>query len=327
MKGFLLSVFVLVSCLPSDKRNNSVTKNDESADNRESQESQESFYYKYRYGGSVDFAVKIDLARDGKLINLQTINLSTDTSINSIPLQRPQYTAGQGQGLLYYGDSYRAAGGEYSVTVDRKTASVNDLLNNPPKIIFTSFLRKGETAQGRAIERLTANQWQRLARQRPKAPSVTEPSPLPRRLSRWFENDFNVNTSGLVDSKYLSKLPRKRAITIDGNTYYGTVYQIYDGEKKCFGQLWGLDDVEVVQFLYDLGNKITLTTRDYKGYQYTTISGNGDKDWLFSCVDGVTKDQGVFRVIRNRLAIIEANGSINGYVDAQGIMHNGNPYR
>ena len=314
MKWSLLLVFIVTSCLPSDKIDNSAAKGNASAGSRG-----ESFHHQYRFGNfgnSVDFAIKIDRARDGEFIDLQTINLSTDTAINQIPLQQPRFTTGAGKSY-YYGDSYRSTGGEWSVYAELSTdrTSIADLDRNPPQISFDSFLKNSGIVDGKAVRKLTASEWQQLAGQRPKAPSFADPSPLPSNSQQWFNNHFN---SGF---KKLEKLEHNRAVTIDGNLHYGAIYQGYDGANRCWVQLWGFDDVEVVNFFrsLNLGLKRNLTEES------PTISCKNSYELTFDCERDSVKEQGVLKIVNNNLIVRQTKGKISVHIDSNGDCHEGAP--
>ena len=258
------------------------------------------------------------------------INLSKNTAIDSIPLSFvPQAIAGRApvkEIFLFSGDSYSQQGFyRLSYDSDLTKTSIADLNNKPPEIMFTNFKRNNSgqnvVQRGSAVAKLTASQWQQLAGQRAQVPSYANPSPLPSYLQHWFDNDFNVGT------KKLDKLEHHRALTIAGNTYYGAVYQSYDGSKGCWGQFWGFDNIEVVKFLYELRGRVSLTLNNNSGAFSTLIdcSSTSDNDLELTCIDGVIKDQGVFQIINGKLAIRETNNTINGYIDTDGTCHQGAP--
>ena len=77
-------------------------------------------------------------------------------------------------------------------------------------------------------------------------------------------------------------------------------------------QIWGLDNIEVVRFLYDLRNNISLR-REYenyldKGSEVKIICNGGHGDLKFSCDGDQRKDQTVFRVANNKLVIEDNDG-------------------
>lgn len=346
MKWFLLLAFVLVSCLSRDKKKdddsqtNKNKKDDDSQtknDNRDNS-SQNFFYHKYNFskgGDNIEVAIKIDRNSNGEFTDLHTIELSKKIQINSMPLESvPQavpHGYKGGRSYFFAGDSYIGLRGRYFISYDYDgnlaDVSMNDLTNTPPQIKFTNFTRQNSQDviwQGHALQKLTANDWQRLAAQRPNAQPVIAPPPLPNNLSHWFDNNFNGRS-------YLQKLERNRTITAGGNTHSGAVYELFDSTNSCFAQIWGLDNVEVMRFLYNLRDKIRLEKK------YNRDGGTLDTDTVIicdsssegnihlECEPNLLKDQGVFRVVGNNLLIDSLSGGNTVYMNSQGQCYDGSP--
>ena len=197
MKGLVqlvvcTAVGLAISGCMVEKSNDSRVK----FDNRDS--SDRSFYHKYNFsnrGKNIEIVIKIDRDRGGEFTDLHVIDPRTKSPINSIPLHSVSQAATGSEGdLSYYlfsGDSYTGQGGEYRIEYNGNLAKVSatELSNKPPEIKFVNFPRENGrdvTWQGRASQKLTNRDWQQLASQRPRAPSITEPSKLPTNLNRWL---------------------------------------------------------------------------------------------------------------------------------------------
>jgi len=320
-----------------------VEKSDDSRvkfDNRDSSDrdsSDRSFYHKYNFsnrGKDIEIVIKIDRDRGGEFTDLHVIDPRTKSPINSIPLHSVSQAATGSEGdLSYYlftGESYTGQGGQYRIGYEGNLAKVSatELSNKPPEIKFVNFPRENGrdvTWQGRASQKLTNRDWQQLASQRPRAPSVTEPSKLPTNLNRWLDNTLE----GLgAPATPVRKQEHNRAITIGGKIYYGAVYEVWDDETHCWMQIWGLDNIEVVEFLYERRNSIRLH-RDYedyakKGSEVKIICSGGAGDFKLSCDGDQRKDQAVFRVANNKL-VIEDNDGGAVHIDNIGRCYNGFP--
>ena len=349
MKLVLLLVFISTSCLQRSKDLKNDKQSEEDSRAKGGDEDQQGtgnnksdvrdtspkdpgniFYYKYRFSnGGTTLAVKLDRKGDGNFNQLQVIDPSNNSAIDSIPLSIvPQAIplslhASIEQMTLFSGDSYTQKG-FYRVKHNGELteASINDVYNNPPKIMFTKFKRNNDinvVQQGSALQKLTASQWQQLAGQRPKVPSYTNPPPLPNNLQQWFDDQFNVGI------RKLDKLEHNRAITIAGNTHYGTVYQLYDGQNECWGQIWGLDDVDVVRFLYNLKDNISLTYKNNSSAFSTVIDCRSSDDLLLTCRADLIKDQDLLQIVNGQLIVRGVDGSIGAYIDNQGYCHSGSP--
>lgn len=352
MKWLLLLVFVFASCLSRGKKkdddsqtkpktsdltdknkkdDDSQTKND-----KRDNSSQNFFYHKYNFskgGDNIEIVIKIERNSNGEFTDLHTIELSKKTQINSMPLasvpQAIHHGYKGGRSYFFTGDSYIGLRGRYFISYDYDgnlaDVSINDLTNTPPQIKFTNFARQNSQDviwQGRALQKLTAHDWQRLAAQRSNAQPVIAPPPLPNHLSHWFDNNFNGQS-------YLQKLERNRTITVGGNTHSGAVYELFDSTNRCFAQVWGLDNVEVMRFLYSLRDKIRLEKK-YSGDSGTLgtviiCDSSSDGNIHLECEPNLLKDQGVFRVVGNNLVIDSLSGGNTVYMNSQGQCYDGPP--
>ena len=323
MKWFLL-LFVF-GCLPYEG-NESDAKKRNSADY---QNRFQSFYYKYRfdYSGynlnSNSIILKIERDNDGNFTKLQTINKRGKMVVNSIPLTKVVMSIGGGirrKGSTpdhrFRGDSYLGQGGFYLIDHNGEMNTPTADLE-PPQITFTSYrLDNRDNAvvgKGKPIIAMQPDHWRLLVKARSLPRTFPEPQPLPNYLKNWFDEEF----------ARMTKLEHNRAITIDNDTYYGAVYQVYSNKKiACRLQIWGLDNHSVVQFLYQLRDKISLglTNNNYNLHCFRESSS----DFELSCRDGLLVDQDVFQVVNNKLTVSNRDGII-GYMDDQGMCYAGRP--
>ena len=317
MKWFLL--LFIVGCLPRGGDNSRIKK----INSADYQSRFQSFYYRYRFdypGYNSNFVViKIERDNDGKFTSLQTINRDGEMVVNSIPLSEmelavgPIHRKGDPVSYRYRGDSYLGQGGFYLIDhrgeIDIPTANLE-----PPQITFTTYpLKDGRIVrgQGKAINKFSADDWQGLARARSLPRTFPEPRPLSTYLKNWFDREF----------AQLARLEHNRAITIDNNTYYGAVYQVYSDNGACRLQFWGFDDHNVVQFLYQLRDKVRLGKDN--NYHLYCASGS-DNHFELRCRDQLLVDQDGFKVVNNKLIISNQDGVV-GYMDDRGICHAGRP--
>ena len=312
-------LLVVVGCLPHEGNKSKATE----FNSADYQGDFQSFYYKYIFSYQkelIDIALKIDRDTDGKFTKLQTIDLREKKQINSIPLtEKPVYIAGGAAragvrfpDYKFHGDSYLGQGGSYIINYYGDNMTISDI--DPPEIMFIPFPLENNsivTVQSEAVNGMTANEWQRLVRERPRSPTFPEPQPLPAHLKSWFYREFSQ----------LKKLEHKRVITIDNNTYYGAVHQAWSESNSCWMQYWGFDNRDVVQFLYRLRDEIDF---DKVGEDYR-LSCSGNNDVVLTCADGVRADQDVFYVANNRLIVSNRSVGITGYMDDRGRCHAGRP--
>lgn len=290
-----------VSCVV-DRNEHGTTKFDTGSNTASSDGGSSYYRYKFSRGGnSIDISFKVDRS-EGKLTTLHTIDTrTTDEPVNSVPLEANHNVAGRARTPTHTGFSYVGQGGIYSIYDDT---------NGPPEINFRTF--SGDGWQGEFVTEQRANEWQRQADRRPKQ-NFTEPKPLDRRQENWFKDNFHEVFG-------TEKFDQNRAIDFPqhGRSYYGAVYKLWNSAGECWTHIWGLDDPEVVEFLYNLRNKLTFRkVETSRGDQNQIWCARDSDDLVLGCDDN-KYGQEAFQVVDGRLLITNRTDGSTVYIDNMG---------